>query len=145
MKTLIISTIVILFAFMQIQAQESTVPFKKCNTIEVQGGSLKEFAKYLQSEGITIENYNNDIETLRSGPFELWKASNHTGTIIAYINNNILTVTGEAMVESFGSKVVDKIEQRGTGNMNGKAFYIINELVVKYAQKHNYPLNYQKL
>jgi len=144
MKTKINLLAILIILTTSVLAQNQ--PFRKCNTIEVVNGNLIEFIKFAQSKGYVVANYDKDLEIYKSEPFKLWKSSNHVAVIMAYKENDNLIITGTASVSFMltGANTVGKMEKRGIGNMFGKAFDIINNLSVKYANKYGYELKYLK-
>lgn len=123
-------------------SQEEVLPFKKCNTIKIRGVNLIEFSKHLQLNGFTIEKLDKEIETLETHPFKLWKSSGQTGVIFGFMDGENLMITGNAISNFMGSSTTMKMEKRGTGNMAGKLFEIINETAKKFAGENSLQISY---
>lgn len=130
------------------KAQTSATVFPKANTITIFSNNnalFDQFASYLEDHGYTLQNIDSEKGRLQTNEFRLWKSSNQTGKIIAVRKEGSLMITGDASAQSLGFSSVDKMEKRGTGNMSGKLFDIVDELCRSFVSENAYSISYSKL
>ena len=100
------------------------------------------FIAHLQNNGVSIDVYNDQLNTVKTAPFKLWPSTPHTGTINAHIMDGVLYVSGDANTQQLGFSSTAKMEKRGTGNMAGKLFERVNELCVQFARTQHADISY---
>lgn len=146
MKIKILFLIIVLG--MNANAQSSATVFPKANTITILSDNktlFDQFTTFLKDHGYTISIADSEKGNLQTNEFKLWKSSNQTGKIIVIKREGYLMITGDASAQSLGFKSVDKMEKRGTGNMSGKLFDIVDKLCRSFVSENAYSISYSKL
>ncbi|NOX85431.1 MAG: hypothetical protein GXO86_05635 [Chlorobi bacterium] len=145
-KLAVILFFIPMFSFSQISDQAVDFVFNHANTIVIDTNlTLTDIAHYLQDHGYIIDKKDKDLQSISTKPFLIWKSSNQTGVIDLWKDHGDIIITAQFSVSQFGFTSTDKMEKRGTGNVKGKLFQIVDEFAKQMAKDYETKISYLKL